>query len=187
METITKTIIVPEKVIPEHPKNITKYIAFDGTEFEDSFRCKRYEQDLNMKKEKVIQSCIEGYGVTDFEEDNNIRLYYISSLEDIKKLENFGIIETYKPNVLTIQKYGDKAREYSFDIIRCDFELFGPGWYMIYWIDGGDYPSTCCIKSFKNYIETIEKSLKEYSNRMNLLIENKEKELKENGVILYEN
>lgn len=31
METITKTVIVPEKIIPEHTKEVTKYVAFDDS------------------------------------------------------------------------------------------------------------------------------------------------------------
>lgn len=71
------------------------YIAFDGTEFKEEWKCRNYEfQELleKMKDELVYINELEGYAPSDgcdHNENNEYHWFFIRNKEDYQRLEEF--------------------------------------------------------------------------------------------------
>lgn len=176
-----RVITIPQKIIPEFQTNKVFFIAEDGKEFDNIKDCTAYEYKQKKKSSKVYNTRIT--------EDNNherletlegytMTLFYISSLEDIEELESINAIKTYAPSRYTICKFGEKAKDFKYDITCCDFELYGFGWYMVYWKKVNHMYSVdiCFIKNFNNYITSKTKEIKDYNKQIVNIITNQEKE-----------
>ncbi len=176
-----RVITIPQKIIPELQTNKVFFIAEDGKEFNNSKECEAYEYELKKKNSKVYNTCIledsnherlktlDGYAMT---------LFYISCLDDIKELESINVIKTYDPTRYTIYKYGDKAKSFKYDITYCDFELYGFGWYIVYWKEiAGIYAvDMCFVKNYNNYITTKTKEIEDYNKHIVSIITGQGKE-----------
>lgn len=142
-------IVSQEKHIPAQSYTITKYIASDGKEFDNQRSCENYERRLEIMKHPVIANRIEG--LFTFDDEYNATLYYISSEEDYNFLTTYWI---------------SSANTTS------DFYEYGPGWYLFYYIDGGDGPD---FHHFLNYNQ-YEKEMEERWEKWKLSIRSKIKD-----------
>lgn len=176
-----RIVTIPQKIIPELQTTKVFFIAEDGKEFDTSKKCEAYEHELKKKNSRVYNTRIsedsnherletlDGYTMT---------LFYISCLDDIKELKSIGVIITYEPTKYTIYKHGDKAKDFKYDITYCDFELYGFGWYMVYWKETEYLYSgnMCFVKNYNNYITTKTKEIEDYNKHIVSIIIGQEKE-----------
>lgn len=136
-------IVQTEETVPAKVVTLTKYVAEDGREFAWRQDCERYEERLRIDSHPVTKSCLQGEGVETFLEGIGARLYYLRDNEDAEFLAD---------------ALGTNA---NFILEQYD----GPGWYIYWYEDGGDYPGDDYFMKFTKYVDEI-------SNKMHNWIEN---------------
>lgn len=133
-------VIKEEKYIPAKTYTETKYIASDGREFFNEKDCIRHEEHLEVLKHPVFATSIETYT---YDSEYDAKLYYISSEEDYDFLIANTGIALYKDS---------------------DFEQYGVGWYLLYAIDMGDYPSHYRFVNYDNYVKEAEANFENWKS-----------------------
>lgn len=139
--------IQKEKVIPPQPeKKIieTVYVASDGKEFRFLSECARYEKQLEVQNHPVFKSKIAG--VDTFFDGYSAALYYLRSQEDYE----FLCAHT-EMRFLEANHWEDG---------------FGPGWYLFYTIDGGDYADDHYLYKLDEYERCIKRQLELWHARI---------------------
>lgn len=125
-------VIEREVTIPEHTTIVRRYIASNGQEFAYESDCLRYEERLRIENHPVFKSKIPN--IRTFEDDYSGALYYLSNEDDHEWLMDHII-------------GGD---------VNSDFDLHGPGWYLYYYIDGGDHSDIQRLLFYDAYEKAIE-------------------------------
>ena len=139
-------VLYREETIPPQPeKKITKtvYVASDGKEFLFKSDCELHEKQLKIESHPVFLSRKE---VRTFWEDYHATLYYLGSQSDYE----FWISNIGTP-FLQINNWRDG---------------YGPGWYMFYTIDGGDYADDRYLYKLDEYMKEIQAQLDEWSSEI---------------------
>ncbi len=135
-------VIQIEEVIPPQPeKKVTRsyYVASDGKEFLFKSGCELYEKQLEVKNHPVFKSCI---GVHTFWDDDLAKLYYFRDQEDYEFWsDNIGVL--------------------YFDVNHWEND-FGPGWYLFYTIDGGDWEDSHYLYKLDEYERGIKNDLEHW-------------------------
>ena len=128
-------IIKRERVIPPEPERTvtdTIYVASDGKEFRFKSECEIYEKQLEVQNHPVYNAWIKA---RTFWDDYAANLYYIRNKEDYEVwCENIGI------QYLNVDHWEDG---------------FGPGWYLFYSVDGGDYADRRYLYKLDEYEREI--------------------------------
>ena len=115
------------------------YIASDGKEFCSKGECERHEQKLGYKGIKVYETAIDG--LNDFDGEREGVLYNIENEDDWKVLAERVWFDNQMP------------AQYP-----------GPGHYLAFYCDGGDYDGTYVIENAEEYLATLRHNLNEYEN-----------------------
>lgn len=135
MEVVEKKRIIPpqpEKVIDE-----TVYVALDGKEFSFKSDCILYEKKLKIEQHPVFKNRIMGFRT--FDDEYFMTLYYIGSQDDYDFWNaNIGAYH------LVVNNWNDGC---------------GPGWYLFYTVDGGDYSDSHYLYKFEKYYNDIKDDL----------------------------
>lgn len=135
-------IIKRERVIPPEPERTvtdTIYVASDGKEFRFKSECEIYEKQLEVQNHPVYKSWIRA---RTFWDDYAADLYYIRNEEDYEFwCENIGT------QYLNVDHWEDG---------------FGPGWYLFYSVDGGDYTDSRYLYKLDEYEREIRHQLDEW-------------------------
>ena len=133
------TIIQKEETIPERKVTRTTYVASDGKEFMFRSDCEVYEKRLAIDSHPVFSTSI---AARTYPDDYSARLYNIRSKEDYDFfIAHVGIYSW------SVNQWGD----------------FGPGWYLCYSVDGGDYADYNYLYNYKAYKDML---LEEYAEWM---------------------
>lgn len=147
-------IVEEEHYIPAKTYTSKKYIAIDGKEFGIESDCLRYEKQLEIQNHPVYATAIED--IYTFEDDYCAKLFHISSQEDYD-----FFVET--------QGFGN-------NYFTSDFDKYGAGWYLFYYIDGGDYLNFYHLINYETYIKELDDRFKSWKsdmyNKMNQAINN---------------
>lgn len=135
--------IVREKIIPPEPERIvteTIYVASDGKEFRFKSDCEAHEKRIEIESHPVFKSRVKA---RTFYEDNMAWLYYFRSGEDYEFwLDNIGT------RYLNRDHWKDG---------------FGPGWYLFYSEDGGDYADSHYLYKLEEYEKDCRQLIDEWS------------------------
>lgn len=151
------TVIQRERVIPPKPAHTvtdTIYVASDGKEFRFRSDCERYEKRLMVESHPVFKS---GISARTFYDDIYADLYFIRSEEDYQFfVHNIGTV------YLSHESWQDGA---------------GPGWYLFYMEDGGDYADTHYFYKLEEYEKYFRDMLDEWSSDIHERISDHELEV----------
>ena len=135
-------IIKRERVIPPKPEQTvtdTIYVASDGKEFRFKSECEFYEKQLEVQNHPVFKSWIKARV---FWDDYAAGLYYIRNEEDYEFwCANIGT------QYLNVDHWEDG---------------FGPGWYLFYSVDGGDYADSRYLYKLDEYEREIRHQFDEW-------------------------
>lgn len=180
MEKITVQKEIPEKIIPAHIIPVNKYVAFDGKEFDHEWECKKYEKQLEKAQSYMqgqrIRFITKENDIFKFDSENICQLFYIRNKNDIREAEKILSVTFFRNSY-------PKSEEFYYNTDYCDFELYGEGWYL-FWLDpGGDYDDDIYLMNWNHYINELIKSVQRYSIKIQRVIDIKNKELQEKGVI----
>lgn len=115
------------------------YIASNGKEFSSRGECERYEQKLGYKGIKVYETAIDG--LNDFDGEREGVLYNIENEDDW--------------DILTERVWFNR---------QVPAEFPGPGHYLVFRCDGGDYDDTYVIENAEEYLITLHHDLNEYES-----------------------
>ena len=136
--------IIKTYTIPVQERTETVYVAFDGKEFSTKRECENYELFEKMKNNFVYKTAIP---FCEFYNSNVGTLFYFRNEEDYNfLLESKGIKKNYECAYF----------------LTSNFNVFGPGWYLYYYEDGGDWVDSYYILNYQHYLEKLKKELKEY-------------------------
>ncbi len=145
-------IIKRERVIPPEPERTvtdTIYVASDGKEFRFRSDCELYEKRLVVERHPVFKSRIK---TRTFYDDYTAYLYYFRSKEDF---------EFWRDNIGT-----------KFLNTNHWQDGFGPGWYLFYSIDGGDYADSNYLYKLDEYKEDCRRLLDDWIDDVDIEIRN---------------
>lgn len=144
-------VVQTEEVVPARTVTHTKYVAEDGREFAWRQDCERYEERLHIESHPVMKSRINGEGVETFIEGIGACLYYLRDEEDAEFL-------------------ADALHKYSRFVMD---EYQGPGWYMYWYEDGGDYPGDDYFMKFTKYVDKISDQMHNWLSHLDSLMHQK--------------
>ena len=139
MKEITKTYTIPAQERTE-----TVYVAFDGKEFNSKKACEYYEFLEGMYNNFVYKTAISS---CEFHNNEIGTLFYFRNEEDYNfLLESKGLKKNYGCGYY----------------LTANFNVFGPGWYLYYYEDGGDGADSYYILNYQYYLKELKKDLKKY-------------------------
>ena len=136
--------IIKTYTIPAQERTETVYVAFDGKEFNSKKACEYYEFKEKINSHFIYQTEISS---SEFYESQVGSLFYLRNEGDYNfLLESKGIKKNYGCGYC----------------LTANFNVFGPGWYLFYYEDGGDGADSYYIYNYQHYMEESKKDLKEY-------------------------
>lgn len=148
-------VVQTEETVPAKVVKHTKYIAEDGREFSWRQDCERYEERLRIESHPVMKSRIQGDSVETFIEGIGARLYYLRDESDAEFL-------------------ADALNKYSRFVMD---EYQGPGWYIYWYEDCGDYPGDDYFMKFTKYVDEISDRMHNWLENLDSLMHEKWREV----------